>query len=427
MNILLLGSGGREHALAWKIAASPLVNRLYCAPGNAGIAREGECVSLDHGDAAAIISFCRAKAIDFVVVGPEAPLVAGLVDDLEAAGIKTFGPSRAAARLEGSKAFTKDLCRAHDIPTAAYGRFAEAAAAKEYVRRMGAPIVVKADGLAAGKGVVVAATLTEAEAAIDMIFGGALGAAGAEAVVEECLSGEEASFFVLTDGENALPLATAQDHKRAYDGDEGPNTGGMGAYSPAPVMTAELERRALDEIVMPTIRAMKAMGAPYRGVLYAGLMLTSTGPKLIEYNVRFGDPECQVLMLRLMSDLVPALIAARDGMLKNFALRWYPEVALTVVMAAKGYPGDYAKGSAIGGLDDAEKIEGVEIFHAGTKRDNGRILANGGRVLDVCALGKTVAQAQARAYAAVDKIEWPEGFCRRDIGFRAVEREKQAG
>jgi phosphoribosylamine--glycine ligase len=427
MNILLLGSGGREHALAWKLAASPFTDRLYCAPGNAGIAKDAECVALDPADHAALIAFCAAKAIDFVVVGPEMPLVAGVVDALEAAGIKTFGPTRAAARLEGSKGFTKDLCRANNIPTAAYERFTAAAPAKDYTRRMGAPIVVKADGLAAGKGVVVAATLAEAEGAIDMIFGGALGAAGAEVVVEEFLTGEEASFFVLSDGDNVVPLATAQDHKRAFDGDAGPNTGGMGAYSPAPVMTPELEKRALDEIVLPTIRAMKAMGAPYRGVLYAGLMITDAGPKLIEYNVRFGDPECQVLMLRLMSDLLPALIAARDGVLKNFALRWYPDVALTVVMAAKGYPGDCPKGSEIAGLAEAEKIGGVEIFHAGTRRDGSRILAAGGRVLDVSALGKTVAEAQARAYAAVDRIMWPEGFCRRDIGFRAVARERSGG
>jgi phosphoribosylamine--glycine ligase len=426
MNILILGSGGREHALTWKLAASPLADRLYCAPGNAGIAKDAECVALDHRDHQAVIAFCKARAIDFVIVGPEIPLVAGIVDDLEAAGIKTFGPSRAAARLEGSKGFTKDLCRANNIPTAAYERFTAAAPAKEYVRRAGAPIVIKADGLAAGKGVVVAMTFAEAEAAVDMMFGGAMSAAGAAVVVEEFLAGEEASFFVLSDGDNVVPLATAQDHKRAFDGDRGPNTGGMGAYSPAPVMTPELEWRALDEIVLPTIRAMKAMGTPYKGVLYAGLMITDTGPKLIEYNVRFGDPECQVLMLRLMSDLLPALIAARDGVLKNFALRWYPEVALTVVMAAKGYPGNYTKDSEIAGLADAEKIEGVEIFHAGTRRLDGRILANGGRVLNVCALSKTMAQAQARAYAAVDKIVWPEGFCRRDIGFRAVEREKSS-
>jgi len=424
MNILLIGGGGREHALAWKIAASPLVDRVYCAPGNAGIAREAECIALDCTDHGAVIACCRAKAIDFVVVGPEAPLVAGLVDDLERAGIKTFGPTRAAARLEGSKGFTKDLCRANHIPTAAYERFDVAAPAKEYLQRMTAPIVIKADGLAAGKGVVVAATAAEAEAAVDMMFGGALGEAGGAVVIEEFLAGEEASLFVLSDGENAVPLATAQDHKRAFDGDLGPNTGGMGAVSPAPAMTPALERRALEEIVLPTLAAMKAMGAPYKGVLYAGLMITAQGPKLIEYNVRFGDPECQVLMPRLMSDLVPALIAARDGMLKNFALRWYPEVALTVVMAAKGYPGDYARGSVIGGLGEAETIEGVEIFHAGTRREDGRILANGGRVLDITASGKTVAEARARAYAAVDRIVWPEGFCRRDIGARAVEREK---
>jgi phosphoribosylamine--glycine ligase len=422
MNILLLGSGGREHALAWKLAASPLADRLFCAPGNAGIAREAECVALDLADHGAIIAFCRANAVDFVVVGPEAPLVAGVVDDLEAAGIKAFGPTRAAARLEGSKGFAKDLCRAHNIPTADYRRFDDAAAAKDYVRRIGAPIVVKADGLAAGKGVVVASTLAEAEAAVDTIFGGALGTAGSSAVIEEFLVGEEASFFVLADGENALPLATAQDHKRAFDGDRGPNTGGMGAVSPAPAMTAELEKRALDEIVIPTLAAMKAIGVPYKGVLYAGLMITTEGPKLIEYNVRFGDPECQVLMLRLMSDLLPALMAARDGMLKNFALRWYADAAIGVVMAAKGYPGRYAKGSAIAGLDDAEAIDGVEIFHAGTRRDNGRILADGGRVLNVCALGKAVGEAQSRAYAAVDKIVWPEGYCRRDIGSRAGNR-----
>ncbi len=420
MNILLLGSGGREHALAWKMAASPLADRIFCAPGNAGIADEAELAGVDLGDHQAVIAFCRANAIDFVVVGPERPLCAGIVDDLEAAGIKTFGPSKAAARLEGSKGFTKDICKANNIPTAAYERFSALAPAKAYVRAQGAPIVIKADGLAAGKGVVVAMTLEEADAALDMIFGGALGDAGAEVVVEEFLTGEEVSFFVLCDGENAVPLVTAQDHKRAFDGDKGPNTGGMGAYSPAPMMTPELSRRVMDEIIYPTLRAMTAMRAPYKGVLYAGLMLTAEGPKLIEYNVRFGDPECQVLMLRLMSDLVPALLAARDGMLRNFDLRWYSDVALTVVMAAKGYPGNYAKGSVIEGLDEAGQVEGVEIFHAGTKDEGGKILANGGRVLNVSALGKTVKEAQARAYAAVDKIKWPEGFCRRDIGKGAV-------
>jgi phosphoribosylamine---glycine ligase len=424
MNILLLGSGGREHALAWKIAASPLVERLVCAPGNAGIARECDLVALDVADHAAVIAFCRARKIDLVVVGPEAPLCAGIVDDLVAAGFKAFGPSRAAAQLEGSKGFTKDLCRANGIPTAAYARFTAAAPAKDYVRAQGAPIVVKADGLAAGKGVVVAQSIAEAEAAIDMMFGGGLGSAGTEVVVEEFLQGEEASFFALCDGETAIPLASAQDHKRVFDGDEGPNTGGMGAYSPAPVMTPEISRRAMDEIVLPTVRAMKAMGAPYKGVLYAGLMITAQGPKLIEYNVRFGDPECQVLMLRLMSDLVPALLASCDGMLKNFDLRWYPDAALTVVMAAKGYPGMTAKGSVIEGLDDAAAVEGVEIFHAGTKGDGGRVLANGGRVLNVSARGKTVGEAQVRAYRAVDRIRWPDGFCRRDIGFRAVARER---
>jgi phosphoribosylamine---glycine ligase len=424
MNILLLGSGGREHALAWKMAASPLTDRLYCAPGNAGIAREAECVALDITDHAGIVAFCKANKIDFVVVGPEAPLVAGVADDLEAAGFKTFGPSRLAARLEGSKGFTKDLCRANNIPTAAYERFTAPAAAKEYLRQNGAPIVVKADGLAAGKGVVVAQTPAEAEAAIDMMFEGGLGAAGAEVVIEEFLVGEEASFFALCDGESAIPLASAQDHKRVGDGETGPNTGGMGAYSPAPVMTPEMTARTMDEIVRPTLKAMKAMGSPYKGVLFAGLMITKDGPKLIEYNCRFGDPETQVLMLRMMSDLVPALIASRDGQLKNFDLRWYPDAALTVVMAANGYPGEYKRGTVIEGLDAAEEIEGVEIFHAGTKSDGGKILANGGRVLNVSAIAATVTKAQALAYQAIDKIKWPEGFCRRDIGWQAVKRER---
>jgi phosphoribosylamine--glycine ligase len=424
MNILLLGSGGREHALAWKMAASPLVDRLICAPGNAGIAREAECVALDIADHGAVIAFCRENRIDLVVVGPEAPLCAGIVDDLESAGIKAFGPTRAAARLEGSKGFTKDLCRANGIPTAAYERFQSAAPAKAYLRTRGVPIVVKADGLAAGKGVVVAQSVAEAEAAIDMMFGGGLGQAGGEVVIEEFLTGEEASFFALCDGATAIALTTAQDHKRAFDGDQGPNTGGMGAYSPAPNIDDATSARVMVEIITPTLRAMQAMGAPYKGVLYAGLMITADGPKLIEYNARFGDPETQVLMLRLMSDLVPALLASRDGQLKSFDLRWYPDPALTVVMAAKGYPGDYARGSVIEGLDDAAKVEGVEIFHAGTKADGDRILANGGRVLDVSAIGKTVREAQARAYEAISRIRWPEGFYRHDIGWRAVEREK---
>jgi phosphoribosylamine---glycine ligase len=425
MNILLLGSGGREHALAWKIAASPLVERLYCAPGNAGIAKEAEIVALDVADHAAVVSFCRAQNIGLVVVGPEGPLCAGIVDDLTTAGIKAFGPSKAAAQLEGSKGFTKDLCRANNIPTAAYERFTAAAPAKAYVRSQGAPIVVKADGLAAGKGVVVAQSVAEAEAAIDMMFAGGLGAAGAEVVVEEFLSGEEASFFALCDGESAIPLISAQDHKRVFDGDQGPNTGGMGAYSPAPVMTPELTRRAMDEIVLPTVHAMKAMGAPYKGVLYAGLMITAQGPKLIEYNVRFGDPECQVIMLRLMSDLVPALLACCDGVLGNFDLRWYPDSALTVVMAAKGYPGSYAKGTPIEGLDAAATVEGVEIFHAGTQVCDGDVVANGGRVLNVCATGASVRIAQARAYQAIDRIHWSDGFFRRDIGWQAIARESR--
>jgi phosphoribosylamine--glycine ligase len=422
MNILLIGSGGREHALAWKIAASPLLTKLWCAPGNAGIAREAECVALDVADHVALIAFCKANKVDLVVVGPEAPLAAGIVDDLAAVGIKAFGPSKAASQLESSKGFTKDICKANNIPTAAYERFCDADAAKAYIRKQGAPIVVKADGLAAGKGVVVAMTLAEAEAAVDALFT----APGAEAVIEEFMEGEEASFFVLCDGDNALPLVAAQDHKRAFDGDKGPNTGGMGAYSPAPVFTDAVRERTMTEIILPTLRAMKAKGMPYKGVLFAGLMITQDGPKLIEYNARFGDPETQVLMLRLMSDLVPALLASVEGELKHFDLRWYPEPALTVVMAAKGYPGDYARGTLIEGLENAATIEGVEIFHAGTKSDGGKILANGGRVLNITATAKTVSEAQRRAYEAIDRIRWPDGFCRRDIGWQAVARERDA-
>jgi phosphoribosylamine--glycine ligase len=428
MNILLLGSGGREHALAWKMAASPLTDRLYCAPGNAGIAQEAECVALDLTNHAAVIAFCGKNHIELVVVGPEAPLCAGIIDDLQAAGIKAFGPSKLAARLEGSKGFTKDLCRANNIPTAAYERFREAAAAKDHIRAQGAPIVVKADGLAAGKGVVVAQNVAEAEAAVDMMFGGGIpvsnmGEAGGEVVIEEFLDGEEASFFALCDGSTAIPLTTAQDHKRAFDGDKGPNTGGMGAYSPAPNIDDAMSARVMDKIIEPTLHAMKAMGAPYKGVLYAGLMITRDGPKLIEYNARFGDPETQVLMLRLMSDLVPALLASVDGQLRSFDLRWYADPALTVVMAANGYPGDYNRGSVIGGLDEAAKVEGVQIFHAGTKAEGGKILANGGRVLNVSAIGQTVKEARSRAYEAIARIHWPDGFCRSDIGWRAIERE----
>jgi phosphoribosylamine--glycine ligase len=426
MNILLLGAGGREHALAWKIAASPQLTKLWCAPGNAGIAREAECVALDVADHAAVIAFCKSNKVDLVVVGPEAPLAAGIVDDLASAGIKAFGPSKLASQLESSKGFTKDLCRDNNIPTGAYERFRDAEAAKAYIAARGAPIVIKADGLAAGKGVVVAMTLDDALAAIDMMFEGGLGGAGAEVVIEEFLEGEEASFFVLCDGDNALPLAAAQDHKRVFDGDQGPNTGGMGAYSPAPVFTDDVQQRTMAEIILPTLRAMKAKGMPYKGVLFAGLMIGRDGPKLIEFNARFGDPETQVLMLRMMSDIVPALMASVDGELKHFDLRWYPDSALTVVMAAKGYPGDYAKGTEIRGLDAAAQVEGVEIFHAGTKADGGRILANGGRVLNVTAMGASVSEAQRRAYEAIDRIQWREGFCRRDIGWQAVKRENDA-
>jgi phosphoribosylamine---glycine ligase len=423
MNVLLIGSGGREHALAWALSASPLLTKLYCAPGNGGIAQVAECVALDTADHAAVIAWCRANKIDFVVIGPEIPLVAGLASDLAKAGIKHFGPSKAAAQLEGSKGFTKDLCREFSIPTAAFGRFSDAATAKAYLSHHGVPIVVKADGLAAGKGVIMAETIAQAMAGIDACFSGEFGSAGSEVVLEEWMQGEEASFFALVDGTSALALATAQDHKRVGDGDTGPNTGGMGAYSPAPVMTPALVQRTMDEIIHPTVRAMQTRGMPFKGVLYAGLMITKDGPKLIEYNVRFGDPETQVLMMRLKSDLLAALLATADGVLKTFDLRWRNEVALTVVMAANGYPGAYAKGSEIRGLDEAVAIDGVEIFHASTRREGDKILANGGRVLNVTALGKTVAEAQARAYAAIDLIDWPEGFCRRDIGWRAIARE----
>jgi phosphoribosylamine--glycine ligase len=421
MRVLVVGSGGREHALCWAIAASPLVDALYCAPGNAGIADDAECVPIAADDVDGLVRFATEQAIDFVVVGPEAPLVAGLVDRLEADGIKAFGPSAQAAVLEGSKGFMKDLCAKYGIPTAAYGRFDAASAAKDFIRAHGAPIVVKADGLAAGKGVIIAETTAEAEAAVDdMLSGGRFGDAGAEVVVEAFLAGEEASFFALVDGTHALPLASAQDHKRVGDGDTGPNTGGMGAYSPAPIVTQAMAETIMDRIVMPTVQAMQEEGRPYKGVLYAGLMIEDGEPSLLEYNVRFGDPECQVLMARLKSDILPALIAARDGVLDNFDLRWHDEAALCVVMAAKGYPGEYAKGSEIRGLDAAAGVPDVTVFHAGTAPDDGRVLATGGRVLGVTALGAGVAEAQRRAYRAVDAIDWPEGFCRRDIGWRAV-------
>lgn len=422
MNVLLLGSGGREHALAWKLAASPLLTRLYVAPGNPGIAAEAECVPLEVADHEAVVRFCRERSIDLVVVGPEAPLVAGIADDLRAAGLRVFGPSKAAARLEGSKGFTKDLCARFGIPTGAYRRFTELAPARAYLEQVGAPIVVKADGIAAGKGVTVAATVEEALAAVEACLGGAFGSAGAEVVIEEFLEGEEASFFCLCDGVTALPFGTAQDHKRVGDGDTGPNTGGMGAYSPAPVMTPDMIDRTMREIVEPTMAGMAELGAPFAGVLFVGLMVTASGPKLIEYNVRFGDPECQVLMMRLKDDLLVLLNAAVDGQLAHTTARWRGDAALTVVMAAEGYPGTPAKGTLIAGID-AARAAGAEVFHAGTALRDGALVANGGRVLNVTATGKTVAEAQAKAYAAVAKIDWPGGFFRRDIGWRAIGKD----
>jgi phosphoribosylamine---glycine ligase len=422
MRILVVGSGGREHALCWAIAASPLCDALYCAPGNPGIAAEAICVPLAATDIAGIVDFGRKEKIDFVIVGPEQPLVAGLVDRLEESGIAAFGPTAAAAALEGSKGFTKDFCARHAIPTAAYRRFADAAAAKDYVAAQHLPIVVKADGLAAGKGVTIARTLAEANAAIDeAMVGQRFGAAGAELVIEEFLDGEEASFFALVDGSFALPLASAQDHKQVGDGDTGPNTGGMGAYSPAPCVTPAIAEAVMAQMIRPTVAGMATEGRPFKGILYAGLMLTADGPKLIEYNTRFGDPECQVLMLRLKSDILPALLAARDGTLKNLDLRWRDDTALCVVLAARGYPGEPVRGTEIKGLDAATAGDpSVQIFHAGTRAENGRILADGGRVLGVVAIGKDATTARDKAYAAVDRIDWPEGFCRRDIGWRAI-------
>ncbi len=419
MRVLLIGSGGREHALAWKLAQSPLLEALFIAPGNPGTAQCGTNVPLNVAHHADVIAFCQSERIGLVVVGPEAPLVAGLVDDLEAHGIKAFGPSKAAARLEGSKAFTKELCVEANIPTAAYARFTDCEKAKAYVRAQGAPIVIKADGLAAGKGVVVADTVDEAIAAVEDNLGS--GIAGAEIVIEECMVGEEASFFALVDGTNAVALASAQDHKRVGDGDTGPNTGGMGAYSPAPVVTVEIEARVMAEIVRPTVAAMAKRGTPFKGVLFAGLMITETGPKLIEYNTRFGDPECEVLMPRLKSDLLAALLATIEGRLTPSDLVWSDEAALTVVYAAKGYPAKPETGTVIGSLDKASALEGVTVFHAGTKqREDGVLLANGGRVLAVTGMGGTISEAKARAYAAVAAIDWPGGFYRSDIGFRAV-------
>jgi len=426
MKVLLIGSGGREDALAHALARSPRLTQLFAAPGNPGIAEVATCVALDVADHAAVVAFCRLMGVEFVVVGPEGPLVAGIVDDLAAAGIEAFGPTRLAARLEGSKGFTKDICAKYDIPTAAYGRFTDLASARAYLGRVGAPIVVKADGLAAGKGVTVAMTMAEAEAALADCFGGAFGAAGAEVVIEAFLDGEEASFFALCDGKTALAFASAQDHKRVGDGDTGPNTGGMGAYSPAPIMTPEMSERVMAEIVRPTVAAMIAEGCPFTGVFFAGLMIGADGPQLIEYNTRFGDPETQVMLERLESDLLDLLLATARGTLAEKTVTLSPDTALTVVMAANGYPGGVEKGSEIRGIETAEALPGVTVYHAGTKADGGRILANGGRVLNVTARGASVTEAQTRAYAGVAAIDWPQGFCRRDIGWRAVAREKDA-
>ncbi|MGY5800628.1 phosphoribosylamine--glycine ligase [Rhizobium sp. LEGMi12c] len=422
MRVLLIGSGGREHALAWKLAQSPLMTEFYAAPGNPGIAEHATLAAIDIDNHDAVVAFCKEKAIDFVVVGPEAPLVAGIADRLRAAGIAVFGPSAAAAQLEGSKGFTKDICARYDIPTGAYQRFNNAPKAKAYIRAQGAPIVVKADGLAAGKGVTVAMTVDEALAAIDDCFEGAFGEAGAEVVIEAYLDGEEASFFCLSDGTHALALATAQDHKRVGDGDTGPNTGGMGAYSPAPVMTPDMVERTMKEIIEPTMRGMAESGHAFSGVFFAGLMITAKGPELIEYNVRFGDPECQVLMMRLKSDLLPLLLACANGTLDQVTAEWSDDPALTVVMASKGYPGAYAKNTPITALPAGG--EGEKVFHAGTGLKDGALVANGGRVLNITATGKSVGEAKERAYALAGKVKWDNGFYRNDIGWRAVEREK---
>lgn len=420
MNILILGSGGREHALAWAIKQNPKCDRMIVAPGNAGIAQIAECAAFDINDGAEVVAFCAANAVDFVVIGPEAPLAAGVADALAAAGISAFGPSAEAAKLEASKGFTKAICDACHAPTAGYAKFDNADAAKAYVREKGAPIVIKADGLAAGKGVIMGMTLAEALDGIDEIFGGAFGAAGAEVVIEEFMEGEEASLFILSDGKNILTVGGAQDHKRVGEGDTGPNTGGMGAYSPAPVLSAEIEEIAIREIVQPTVDEMARRGTPFKGVLYAGLMIKDGQPRLVEYNVRFGDPECQVLMMRLGGQILDLLLACAEGRLDQVKANWADDHALTVVMAANGYPGDYVKGSVINGLDKLPETSSEMVFHAGTVEKDGLIVANGGRVLNVTARGATLIEAQERAYAMVDAIDWPEGFCRRDIGWRAL-------
>ena len=422
MKTLVIGSGGREHVLCWSLAKSPEIEKLYCAPGNAGIAAQAECVALDVMDFDGILRFCAENGIKFAVIGPEAPLVGGLADRLEKAGIATFGPSAAAARLEGSKGFMKDLCAKAGVPTAAYGRFTDFGSAQAFIEQGAAPVVVKADGLAAGKGVIIAQTKDEAIEAARDIFGGQFGDAGSEVVVEEFLPGEEASYLALVDGETVLPLETAQDHKAVGEGDTGPNTGGMGAYSPAPVMTPELFEKARSEIVEPLVKAMAADGAPFKGVFYAGLMIVDGAPKLLEVNTRFGDPECQAILPRLESDLLTALRAARDGRLGEIELSWHNQAALCVVMASKGYPGSYEKGTIIRGIDAAEAATGATVFHAGTSAEDGKITATGGRVLGVTALGGSIAEAQAAAYRAVQMIDWPGGFYRRDIGWRAVGR-----
>lgn len=421
MKVLVVGGGGREHALCWKLAESARIEALYCAPGNPGIAQEAICVPIAATDIEGLVGFARGQGIDFVVVGPEQPLGLGLVDRLEAAGIAAFGPTRAAAELETSKGFTKDICAKYGIPTAEYRRFTHAAAAKAYLAERGVPIVIKADGLAAGKGVTVAMTMAEAEQAVaEALEQNRFGAAGAEIVIEEFMEGEEASFFVLVDGANAVAMAGAQDHKRVFDGDQGPNTGGMGAYSPAPVLTASIEREVMERIIAPTVAAMAAEGRPFKGVLFAGLMLTKDGPKLIEYNTRFGDPECQVLMTRLESDLLPALMAARDGTLDQVRLDWRAAPAVSVILAARGYPGEPAKGGAIDGIEEAEDSEGVTVFHAGTKEVDGHLVADGGRVLAVTAVASSLQAARDAAYRGVDRIRWADGFCRRDIAWRAL-------
>ena len=423
MHVLVIGSGGREHALCWGVARSSLATRLSCCPGNGGIANLAECVDISVEDFDDIVAHCHRETVDFVIVGPEVPLVGGLVDRLEQEGILAFGPNRRAAILEGSKVFTKTLCRKHNIPTAAYGVFQDIDEARAYIQDRGAPIVVKADGLAAGKGAIVCETTEEALSAAENVLGGQFGDAGKEIVVEQFLVGEEASFFALCDGRNALPLATAQDHKAVFDDDKGPNTGGMGAYSPAPVMTEEMRQKTMERIILPTMRAMEQDGRSFKGVLYAGLMITDRGPQLIEYNVRFGDPECQVLLARWQSDPLAALIAAAKGQLAGYEVTWSERAAITVVMAAKGYPGEYAKGSEIRGVEAAEAAIGVSVLHAGTVRDGDRLLANGGRVLGVTAQGADIREARDRAYQGVDAIDWPDGFYRRDIGWRALDRD----